>query len=73
MEPFSANQALQLLWTHYEQPEVKLRLTDKEIAHLKLEVIADWDNLTSPYKKFLITLDKLELISIMAHREHMFI
>lgn len=72
LDSFSANQALQLLWYHFEDPEIDVGLSDKEVAHLKLEVIDDWDNLTSPYRKFLTSLDKLEVISIMANRENLF-
>ncbi len=71
-ETFSANQAIQLLWVHLEDPSVNLGLTKEEVAHLKLEVIADWENLTSPYRKFLPSLDKLVILSIMANDENLF-
>ena len=72
-ETFSANTALQLLWIHHEDPYTDIGLTPEEIAHLKLEVIADWENLTCIYKERLITVDKAELIGIMSRKEEFFI
>lgn len=73
MEPFTSNQALQLLWIlEKEQDEYQLELSLKEIKHLQLCVIDDWNNLTTHYKKQLKTQDKLENISRMSNNSPIF-
>lgn len=68
MEPFSSNQALQILWIlEKENDKYKLELTKVEISHLKFCLLEDWNNLTTPYKKQLVTKDKLELLSRMSN------
>lgn len=73
MEPFSANQALQLLWIHFkEESKYNLGLTKAEVKHLQLCLIDQWDELTTHYRKQLVTKDKLELLSKMSNGEPMF-
>jgi hypothetical protein len=73
MEPFSSNHALQLLWIHYkEEAKYQLKLTKEEVKHLQLCLIDDWDELTTHYKKQLVTLDKLELLSLMSNGQPIF-
>lgn len=75
-EPFTANQALQLLWVHFVQPKeykVNLKLTKAEVKHLQLELLDKWDTLTTHYKKQLVTKDKLDLLRIMSRNEPMFL
>lgn len=58
MEPFSANQALQLLWVlEKENSKYELELTSEEIKHLQMSVISQWDDLTTHYKKMLLKRD----------------
>ena len=66
MEIFTSNQALELL-------AFKPLLTKEDEAYLKLTVILDWDNLSPDRKETLVTLDKLELLSIMSRKEEFFI
>ncbi len=48
----TGNQALSLLWLHYFGPADRLELQDKEVVHLKLELINQFDDLKkSPYVK----------------------
>lgn len=72
-EPFTANQALQLLWIHSESKDTDLNLSKAELAHLRLEVIHDWENLTTPYKDFLVSQDKLVVLSKMSNDEPIFV
>lgn len=73
MEPFSANQALQLLWIlEKENSKYELELTKEEQQHLRMCLIEDWSNLTTPYKKQLVTQDKLDTISLMSRGEPIF-
>ena len=68
MEPFSGNQALQLLWIlEKENQEYNLELTKEEVSHLRLCLLEDWANLTTPYKKQLVSRDKLETLSRMSN------
>ena len=70
MEPildvYTANESLQLLWAHFKEPEVELKLTIREVKHLQLTIIDEWDTLTTHYTKQLVTQDKLDLLSIMS-------
>lgn len=70
MEPildvYTANESLQLLWVHFKEPIVELKLTTEEVKHLQLIIIDEWDTLTTQYKKQLVTQDKLDLLSIMS-------
>lgn len=64
MEPFSGNQALQLLWILEKENHLyNLELTEAEVKHLRLCLLEDWGNLTTPYRKELVTRDKLEFLS----------
>lgn len=71
MEPldtFSANQALQLLWIlEKENSKYELEFTKAEVKHLQLCLISQWDELTSHYKKHLISRDLLYIISVMSN------
>ncbi len=65
MEPildvYTANESLQLLWVHFKEPIVELKLTTEEVKHLQLIIIDEWDTLTTQYKKQLVVQDKLDL------------
>ena len=65
-DPLSSNQALQILWLLEKQPEV-LELTKDEVSYTRLCLLEDWVNLTSPYKKTLVTQDKLEILSRLSN------
>jgi hypothetical protein len=66
LDVYTANESLQLLWAHFEEPAVELKLTAQEVKHLQLTIIDEWDTLTTQYKKQLVTQDKLDLLSIMS-------
>ena len=72
LQPFTANQALQLLWAHQFDLTVNLALTDEEITHLKGELIFNFSKLTSPYVKHLVSVDKQEVITLMANGDNIF-
>ena len=65
MEPildvYTANESLHLLWVHFKEPIVELKLTTEEVKHLQLIIIDEWDTLTTQYKKQLVVQDKLDL------------
>lgn len=65
---FSANQALQLLWIlDKEKDKYKLELTKEEISHIRFCLLEDWSNLSTPYKNYLVTKDKLEVLSLLSN------
>jgi hypothetical protein len=66
LDVYTANESLQLLWVHFKEPIVELKLTTEEVKHLQLIIIDEWDTLTTQYKKQLVTQDKLDLLSIMS-------
>jgi len=49
----TGNQAVNLLWSHYCDLSSPLELTEAEVTHLELEIVAQWDSLEkeSPYVK----------------------
>lgn len=65
---FSANQSLQLLWIlERENSKYKLELTKEEISHIRFCLLEDWSNLSTPYKKHLVTQDKLDILSLLSN------
>lgn len=72
MDHFSTNQAFNLLFINEEQPEL-LELTKEELKFLQLQVISEWEDITSPYFKLLLTQDKLEFISRCYRDESLFL
>lgn len=76
MEPitdhYNGKEALGILWAYYKMPEVNFRLSQRELKYLNLVVIDEWDSLVSPYKKELVTKDKLELLSTMSKGQPIF-
>ena len=72
MDHFSTNQAFNLLFINKEQPEL-LELTKEELKFLQLQVISEWEDITSPYFKLLLTQDKLEFISRCYRDESLFL
>jgi hypothetical protein len=66
LDVYTANESLQLLWVHFKEPVVELKLTTEEVKHLQLIIIDEWDTLTTQYKKQLVVQDKLDLLSIMS-------
>lgn len=70
---YTANESLQLLWVHFKEPSVDLKLTDEELSYLKLTVIDEWETLTTVYKKQLVTTNKLEFISLCSRNQELFI
>ena len=70
MEPFTGNQALNLLYFHYvENP---LPFTESELAHLKLELIGKWDEVNSPYRKHLVAEDLHSFITDVSRGNELF-
>lgn len=69
---FTNNQALNLLWVNQKDTKVNLELTKEELSHLQLIVIDEWDTLDSPYKKELVSKDKLIILSLMTKQEPIF-
>jgi hypothetical protein len=71
MKPFdilSSNQSLQLLWIlEKENDKYELELTKEEISHIRFCLLEDWKNLTTPYKKHLITTDKLGILALLSN------
>lgn len=67
-DPLSSNQALQLLWILEKENHVhKLEFTKDELSHIRFCLLEEWASLTSPYKKQLVTIDKLETLSRMSN------
>ena len=65
---FSSNQALQLLWLlQKEGSKYELEFTKEELSHIRFCLMDDWKNLTSPYKKQLITSDKLGTLALLSN------
>lgn len=65
---FSSNQALQLLWIlEKENTKYNLELTKEEVSHIRFCLLEDWNNLTTPYKKHLITTDKLGILALLSN------
>ena len=74
MEPeitdvFSSNEAMQLLVIHFRYPEHKIYLSHKEVKHLELSVIDDYELLSPAYKRMLLKTDKLELLRLMSRNQ----
>lgn len=71
---FSANQALQLLWIlEKEDGKYSLELTKEEISHIRFCLLEDWNNLTTPYRKSLVTTDKLGILALLSNNLPIFI
>ena len=51
---YTANQALQLLWIHYEEPQYELRLSVSDLATLEYLIVVKYEELTTPYVHKLI-------------------
>ena len=71
-EHFTGSQALGLLWVDQKDTLVHLELTKAELRHLQLTVIDEFEFIDSPYRKKLITKDKLELLSLMLNQKPIF-
>lgn len=72
-DSFTGNQALQLLWLHWEDLKCSsIVFSQAELSYLQLEVIFDWENINTSYRDLLITLDKGKLISIMSANDNIF-
>lgn len=71
-EKYTANESLQLLWVWYKEPIVDLKLSVSEIKQLELTIIDEWETLTTPYRKHLISKDKLEVLSAMSNGRSIF-
>ena len=69
---FTGNQALGLLWVAQKEPQVELELTKEELRHLQLIVVDEWEFLDSPYRKKLVSKDKLEILALMLKEEPIF-
>jgi hypothetical protein len=72
-DPLSGNQALQLLWILEKEPEYNLELTKDELSYVRLCLMEGWNDLTSPYRKLLISSDKLEILSKLSNHLPIFI
>lgn len=73
MEPFSANQSLQLLWIlEKENDKYELELTEAEVKHLQFCLMEQWDELTTHYKKQLQSQDKLDIILLITRQQPIF-
>ena len=73
MEPFTANQSLQLLWIlEKENDKYELELTEEEVKHLQFCLIEQWDDLTTHYKKQLKSKDKLDIIQLITRQQPIF-
>jgi len=74
MEPeitdvFTANEAMQLLVIHFLYKEHKINLSPREVKHLELSVIDEWELLSPAYRRMLVTKDKLDLLRLMSRNE----
>lgn len=65
------NQAFNLLYINQEQPKL-LSLSKEEVRFLQLQVIGDWNEIDSPYRKHLVTKDLKEFISAAYRDEPLF-
>lgn len=65
------NQAFNLLYVNEEQPEL-LKFTKEELRQVQLQVIGDWSNIDSPYRKYLVTKDLKEFIQKAYRDEPLF-
>jgi len=72
-EVYTANESLQLLWVWYKEPKVDLKLSIGELKVLQLNIIDEWETLTTHYKKKLVSQDKLEILSAFSKNEPMFL
>ena len=72
MDHLTSNQAVNLLWANQKDTQVNLEVTLVELRHLQLIVIDEWDTIDSPYKKLLVSKDKLEILSLMTKKEPIF-
>ena len=73
MEPFTANQSLQLLWIlEKENEKYELELTEEEVKHLQFCLIEQWDDLTTHYKKQLKSKDKLDIRQLSTRQQPIF-
>ena len=61
----SANQALQLLWIHYKEPEYNIGLTIDEVIDLGLVVVSKFSELTTQYREHLVPKTKDELVDFL--------
>lgn len=66
-DPLSSNQALQLLWILEKEPQYDLGITKEELSYVRLCLLEDWNNLTTPYRQHLVTQDKLEILSKLSN------
>lgn len=69
MEPFTSNDAMQLLVIHHKHKEYDIALTTEEVKHLELSVIDDWENLSKAYIRQLVSSEKLVVLSAMSNNE----
>lgn len=68
LDILTGNQALQLLWIlEKENNKFKLEFTKEELSHIRFCLIGNWDDLTTPYKDNLVSMDKLEVLSKLAN------
>ena len=69
MEPFTSNEAAQLLNIHHNHPEYPIGLFPDEIRHLELCVIDTFNELSPAYLRLFKTKDKLELLALMSRKQ----